>query len=75
MRARGAGGSRAGRERELFVQAGMLGWLKAWTQYASAGAAARQRDNPDGVRPAVVVSGAVADVLATMTWAVVAAGG
>jgi len=67
-------GGRPSRERELFIQRGMLSWLNAWTQYAPlpkpVGHGVEQRPDTAVAMMSVPLDEALAEVLATMTWAV-----
>ena len=70
-------GGRPSRERELFMQCGMLGWLNAWAHYAplpKTVADHRAEPRPDAAVTGMCVplNAALAEVLATMTWAVFA---
>lgn len=69
-------GGRPSRERELFMQCGMLGWLNAWARYAPlpgpAGHGAKPRPEVAAAGLSLSPNGALAEVLATMTWAVFA---
>ena len=67
-------GGRPSRERELFMQCGMLGWLNAWARYAplpkTVGHGVEPRPDAAEVAPRAPLNEALAEVLATMTWAV-----
>ena len=69
-------GGRPSRERELFMQCGMLGWLNAWARYAPlprpVGDCAKPRPEAAAAGLSLPLNGALAEVLATMTWAVFA---
>ena len=70
-------GGRPSRERELFMQCGMLGWLNAWAHYAPLpktvdGHGLEPRPDAAVAGMCVPLNGALAEVLATMTWAVFA---
>lgn len=70
-------GGRPSRERELFMQCGMLGWLNAWAHYAplprtADGHGVEPRPDVAVAGMCVPLNGALAEVLATMTWAVCA---
>ena len=67
-------GGRPSRERELFMQCGMLGWLNAWARYAplpgTVGHGVEPRPDEAAAAPSAPLNEALAEVLATMTWAV-----
>ena len=69
-------GRRPSRERELFMQCGMLGWLNAWARYAplpkTVGHGVEPRPDAAVTGMCVSLNAALAEVLATMTWAVFA---
>ena len=60
----------------MFMQCGMLGWLNAWAHYAPLPKTVGHRveSRPDAVVAGmrVPLNAALAEVLATMTWAVFA---
>jgi hypothetical protein len=66
-------GGRPSRERELFMRCGMLGWLNAWACYTPLpkpiGHGAKPRPEAAAVGLDLPLNGALAEVLATMTWA------
>ncbi len=69
-------GGRPSRERELFMQCGMLGWLNAWSRYAPLPGTVGRGVDPQpaaaaaAAAPSVPWNESLAEVLATMTWAV-----
>ena len=69
-------GGRPSRERELFMRCGMLGWLNAWARYTPLpkpiGHGAKPQPEAASVGLSLPLNGALAEVLATMTWAVFA---
>ena len=68
-------GGRSARERELFMQCGMLGWLNAWARYAplptpSVDHGVQPPPDAAAIGLTVPLSCALTEVLATMTWAI-----
>ncbi len=68
-------GEPASRERELFIQCGMLGWLEVWAEYAPLpnpppGEGVRLEPASAPLSLSVPLSGTVTEVLGAMAWAV-----